>query len=294
MVSNNEHAIRLGASVADVAGIKLRTQMLVLNPDQIDPDPDQPRHKFDKPGLEQLAASLLAHGQLQPVLVRKDPGKGGRYVLIAGERRWRAAKLARMEEIRVIVYLQGNVRSIQLVENLLREDLRPTEKAKAYRAILDTEKCSIRELARRLSLDHSGIAKSLDLLDLPEKVQEMIDAGQIPPTTAYAIAKKPKSEQVKLAKAAASGKINGVELRRKPEPPPAPAPAPAPALAARVSPPKPVLTLGITPEPTPWVHSDGHVEVAVTGYKNQKEVVAALERALQFAKSSKGLAGGLG
>ena len=145
-------------------------------------------------------------------------GIGSRYTLVTGERRWRAAKLAGMPRIQAILWRGGDARSIQLVENLLREDLKPIEQAKAYRAILEREKWSARELAKQLSIEQSKIAKALKLLKLPEDIQRLVDSGEIPHTTAYEITKKPKGEQMKLAKAAARGEIKGNDLRRKPEP----------------------------------------------------------------------------
>ena len=151
-MGNHEFAKRLGATVADTTGIKLRVEILFLKPDQIDPDPDQPRQEFDSDGLGRLAESLRKFGQLQPVLVRKH---GARYILVAGERRWRAAKLSGMQTIQCLVCRGGDVRSIQLVENLMREDLQPIEQAKAYKEIMKKEGWKVRELARNLHLEHS-------------------------------------------------------------------------------------------------------------------------------------------
>ena len=165
------------------------TEILFLKPDQIDPDPDQPRQEFDSDGLGRLAESLRKFGQLQPVLVRKQ---GARYILVAGERRWRAAKLSGMPTIQCLVCRGGDVRSIQLVENLMREDLQPIEQAKAYKEMMKKEGWKVRELARHLHLEHSRVAKALKLLELPASVQKAVDKGTIPPTTAYEIAKRPE------------------------------------------------------------------------------------------------------
>jgi ParB family chromosome partitioning protein len=273
MIGNSEIAKQLGATPADAAKIKLRTEVLFLHPDAISPDPDQPRQEFDKPGLARLAESLRKCGQLQPVLVRKEQGK---YVLVAGERRWRAAKLAGMATIQTLLCRGGDVRSIQLVENLLREDLKPVERARAYHAFMKKEGWSVRELARHLSIEHSGISKALALLGLDEDIQESVDAGVIRPTTAYEITKKPKEQHAMLAKAAAEGRIRGDDLRR-------PKPAPAPTS---------VLTLGKTPTCT---YQAGKIQVTVAGHRSHDEVVSALEGALKAARSGKmPLVGGLG
>jgi ParB family chromosome partitioning protein len=272
MIGNSEIAIQLGATPADAAGVKLRTEILFLSPDVISPDPEQPRQEFDAAGLQRLANSLSKYGQLQPVLVRKEQGK---YVLVAGERRWRAAKLAGMTTIQTLLCRRGDARSIQLVENLLREDLKPIEQAKAFRAIMDKEGWGVRDLARNLALEHSGISKALKLLKLPDKIQDDVDSGRIPHTTAYEIAKQPKADQIRLARAAVAGTLKGGDLRRKP--------APAPT---------PVLTLGKTPT---CIYQAGKIQVTVAGHRSHDEVVSALEGALKAARSGKmPLVGGLG
>jgi ParB family chromosome partitioning protein len=271
MIGKLEMAERIDASRADAVGVRLRTGILELRPDQIDPDPEQPRKEFGDDGLTLLAESLRKFSQLQPVLVRKN---GARYTLVTGERRWRAAKLARMSTIQCLLCQGGDTRSLQLVENIFREDLQPIEEAKAYAAIMKREGWGIREMAKHLHLEHSRVAKALKLLELPVEVQKSVDRGEIPPTTAYEIAKRPKSEHKKLARAAAEGKIKGDDLRKKPAP-------------------APVLTLGQST--TPWAHQAGGVGIAVTGHRSQRELIAALEAALTAARAEKSsLAGGLG
>jgi ParB family chromosome partitioning protein len=163
--------------------------VLHLAPAMIEPDPNQPRQEFDEDSLNRLAGSLRDHGQLQPVLVRKDRG---RYVLVAGERRWRAAKRAGLSTVQALLCTGGDVLTLQLIENLLREDLKPVEQARSFAAIMKKEGWSARELGRQLSLDHTGITRALKLIDLPKEVQEAVDEGEIPPTTAYEISKRPR------------------------------------------------------------------------------------------------------
>jgi ParB family chromosome partitioning protein len=272
MTSGNFALVKeMGASLADTVKIRLRTEILHLSPDLIDPDPEQPRKDFGEEGLVRLAESFRRFSQLHPVLVRKE---GSRYVLVTGERRWRAAKLAGMATIQCLVCKSGDVRSVQLIENILREDLQPIEEARAYQAIMKREGWGIREMAKHLHLEHSRVAKALKLLELPESVQKAVDKGEIRPTTAYEIAKRPKSEHRKLARDAAAGKIKGDDLRKKPAP-------------------APVLTLGQST--TPWVYQAGGVRIAVTGHRSQRELIAALEAALKAARAEKqSLAGGLG
>ena len=268
----------MGASPADAAGIKLRTEILFLKPDQIDPDPDQPRKVFSNDGLCRLADSLRKFSQLHPVLVRRE---GARYILVAGERRWRAAKLSGMQTLQCLVCRGGDVRSIQLVENLMREDLQPIEQAKAYKEMMKKEGWAVRELARNLHLEHSRVSKALKLLKLPVAVQRAVDAGDLPPTTAYEIANRPKNEPRPLARDCVSGKIKGDDLRQKPVTAPAPTPK---------------LTLAAPPVAhQAWEYEHGKTQVTVTGYRDKKELITKLERALASARAARlPLLGGLG
>jgi ParB family chromosome partitioning protein len=172
-------------------------------------DPNQPREEFDAEALGRLAESIRTRGQLQPIRVRWDEGRGG-YVIIAGERRWRAAKMAGLATMSAVVVEgeipPGELLAIQLVENCLREDLRPVEQARAYRALIDQNGWSIRQLASELALDHSAVAKTLKLLDLPAPVQEMVEAGELPTWTAFEVAKAPPEVQEEIGrKAVAEG-----------------------------------------------------------------------------------------
>jgi ParB family chromosome partitioning protein len=155
-------------------------------------DANQPREDFDEPALARLAESIRTRGQLQPIRVRWDEGRGA-YVIIAGERRWRAASMAGLAAVSAVV-VEGEMPPaellvVQLVENCLREDLKPVEQAKAYRALLDQNGWSIRQLASELALDHSAVAKTLKLLELPESVQGFVESGELPTWTAFEVAK---------------------------------------------------------------------------------------------------------
>ena len=144
------------------------------------PGPDQPRTEFDPEALERLAASLKARGQLQPIRVRWDD-QADRYVVVVGERRWRAAALAGLESIACVVAsgdaTPEDLLEDQLVENALREDLRPIEQARAYRTLLAARGLTHRQLAERLQIGHASIARALALLDLPEPIQAEVEAG---------------------------------------------------------------------------------------------------------------------
>jgi ParB family chromosome partitioning protein len=160
--------------------------------EKIDRDADQPREEFDPEGLAQLADSLRARGQLQPIRVRWDEGRGV-YTIICGERRWRAARLAGLPTLSCIVVdkpLDAAERlAVQLVENALREDLRPIEQARAYRALMELKGWSGNQLARELSIHQASVARALALLDLPATIQEQVEQGTLSPATAYEVSK---------------------------------------------------------------------------------------------------------
>jgi ParB family chromosome partitioning protein len=159
--------------------------------DKIERDENQPRTEFDAEALERLASSMKARGQLQPCRVRWEEGKGA-YVIVVGERRWRAARMAGLESLDCIV-VEGDMTpddllEDQLVENAIREDLKPVEQARSFRALMDARGLTHRDLALRLNIAHTTVTRALGLLDLPEVVQAQVDAEVIKPTTAYAIA----------------------------------------------------------------------------------------------------------
>jgi ParB family chromosome partitioning protein len=152
--------------------------------DRIIADPNQPRKEFDEPALAELAESLKARGQLQPIRVRWDEAAGV-YVVVVGERRLRAAQRAGLDSV-VCVVAPGNaspeeVLEDQLVENALRQDLKPVEEARAYRQLLDRLGISQRQLAERLHVSPQKITRALALLELPADVQESVEQGAIAP-----------------------------------------------------------------------------------------------------------------
>jgi ParB family chromosome partitioning protein len=146
---------------------------------QIEVNPRQPRKDFDKTALEELARSLRTSGMLQPVVVRRIAD--GRWQLIAGERRWRAAQQAGLERIPAVVREATDAESLELalVENLLREDLNPLEEAEAFQQILTEFGWTQEQLAQRVGKDRSTIANSLRLLRLPRSIQDDLRAGRL-------------------------------------------------------------------------------------------------------------------
>jgi len=145
--------------------------------DAIAPNPSQPRKRFDDGALNGLAASIRTRGVLQPPLVRETGN--GKLELIAGERRWRAAQLAGLREIEVLVGDDGQDRSLEdaLVENLVREDLSAVEKARAYATMVEDLGITREELGRRLDQSRESISNHIRLLDLPDEALELIDGG---------------------------------------------------------------------------------------------------------------------
>lgn len=145
----------------------------------VEPKSDQPRKVFDNEALSQLADSIAANGVLQPILVR-EVGRGF-YQIIAGERRWRASKLAGLTEIPAIVMEADDLKTAQiaLIENIQRENLNAYEEAKAYRALIDQFELTQEDVAGRLGKSRSSIANSLRLLDLPEEISDLLQSDKL-------------------------------------------------------------------------------------------------------------------
>jgi ParB family transcriptional regulator, chromosome partitioning protein len=145
--------------------------------DLISPNPNQPRRRFDEASLEALSGSLTERGVLQPVLLRPLPG--GRYELIAGERRWRAAQLAGFETVPAVVRPHDDVESLELalVENMAREDLNPVEEARACAMLVEELGLSRDEVGRRVGRSRVAVSNLMRLLDLPDEALELLSEG---------------------------------------------------------------------------------------------------------------------
>lgn len=189
---------------------------------KIGPDPDQPREEFDAAALQRLAESLKARGQIQPISVRWIEERG-QYVIVCGERRWRAAALAGLSTMSCVVLDRpvppGELLALQLVENLLREDLKPIEQARAYRSLMDGNGWSVSQVARELAVDHSNVSRALALLTLPGEVQGQVEQGALSPATAYEVSKleDPDAQAKVAARVVAEGlsRAETVEAVRK-------------------------------------------------------------------------------
>ncbi len=147
----------------------------------IEPRKDQPRKNFDKEALEALAGSIGKYGVLQPIIVRESMTSIGSYEIIAGERRWRAAKLAGLTEIPAVVIDGDELKAAQvsIIENVQREDLNPVEEAMAYDTLIDRFGLKQEEVAAQVGKSRSAIANMLRLLDLPDVVLEYLRDGQL-------------------------------------------------------------------------------------------------------------------
>ena len=147
----------------------------------IDPNPFQPRRAFPEETLRELADSIRASGMVQPILLRRTEAVEGRYQLIVGERRWRAARQAGLEKVPAVVrdLSDRDALELALTENLLREDLNPLEVARAYQTLQQNFHLSHEEIAERLGVTRSTITNALRLLRLPTIVQEMLSKGEI-------------------------------------------------------------------------------------------------------------------
>jgi ParB family transcriptional regulator, chromosome partitioning protein len=156
-----------------------REEFRELPVELIAPNPAQPRRGFDEEGLLALAESIRTRGVLQPVLVR--PIIGGRYELIAGERRWRAARLAELDSIPAIVRHQDDAASLEmaLIENMAREDLNPVDEARGCAALVDELGLSREEVGLRVGRSRVAVSNLIRLLELPDEALELIERGQL-------------------------------------------------------------------------------------------------------------------
>ena len=154
---------------------------------EIEPNRDQPRKDFDEKSLSELAESIEQHGVLQPLVVR--PLTNGGYQLVAGERRWRAARIAGLTEVPVIIkeLTDEEVIEIAMIENLQREDLNPLEEALGYRYMMDELKVTHEQAAEKVGKSRPAVANALRLLKLPNEMQEMVKNNLISPGHARAL-----------------------------------------------------------------------------------------------------------
>ncbi len=182
--------------------------------DSLKPNRQQPRLRFDEAGLEGLAESIRSQGIVQPIVV--TPGVAGKYVIVAGERRWRAARLAGLEEVPVVVReVSGDQQFLEmaLVENLQRSDLNPVEEADAYLSLQQSFGLSQEEIAKRVGKGRTTIANSLRLLGLPQEILDLLRDGRLRAGLARPLlGVDDRNRQLGLSKKAASGALTAREL----------------------------------------------------------------------------------
>ena len=184
--------------------------------DRIEPNPENPRLLFEEEALEELAASIREHGVLQPILVR--PMGADRYQLVAGERRWRAARRAGLPTIPALVEELDDDAALEIavIENLQREDLSPLEEAAMYEKMVTEHGYSIRKLAQKLGKDKGYLENRLRLADAPEEVRALVSVRKDTLSHAYELMKvdDPKKRK-RLAAQVASGQLSLVKLRER-------------------------------------------------------------------------------
>lgn len=186
----------MGEADAETAAMKSDS---VLPISKVKPNKGQPRKTFDETELSELADSIKQNGILQPILVRKH---GTSYEIVAGERRYQAAKLAGLDEVPVVIreISDEDVFKLALIENLQRSNLTPLEEARGYRQLLDEKDLTQEELSKILSKSRSAITNTLRLMDLPAEVQDLLEAGRITAGHARAILAVPTEEgRIRLA-----------------------------------------------------------------------------------------------
>jgi len=169
------------------AGTRALGEARAIPVDRIVPDPDQPRREFEPEKLAELGLSIKRRGQLQPIRVREDK-ENDRFVIVAGERRWRAARMMEISTLDCLVVKRsmtdGEKLTLQLIENCVREDLKPIEQAHAFRTLMDREGWTAEQVAKELNLSPQTVGRALALLGLPGPVQELVETGSLPPSTA--------------------------------------------------------------------------------------------------------------
>ena len=180
----------------------------------INANPDQPRRRFDEGDLSDLAASIRTRGVIQPIIVRPDPSAAGRYQIVAGERRWRAAQMAGLHEMPVIVreMADAEVLEIAIIENIQRSDLNPLEEAAGYQALIDQFGHTQEQLGEAMGRSRSHIANLLRLLRLPDTVQRQLRDGKLTAGHARTLVGHPQAEA--LANRIVAGNLSVREAER--------------------------------------------------------------------------------
>lgn len=216
---NNEDIENVSRETLEKDGKSVRSIAISL----IDPNKNQPRKKFDEEALNELASSIKVHGVLQPILVVE---RDGRYLIVAGERRWRASKLAGLKEVPCLVadFTNNEIKEISIIENLQRKDLTPIEEAKAIKELIDEFGWTQDVVAERLGKSRPVISNTLRILTLQPEVIQMIEDGKLSAGHARSLVViQDRDAQIKLAKQVCEKKLtvrdleNAVKSNKKPK-----------------------------------------------------------------------------
>lgn len=189
--------------------------VVTLRLSQIEPNRDQPRKIFSEEALNELADSIREHGVLQPLLVRPLPG--GSYQLVAGERRWRASRMAGLQEVPVVIREMDEEQAMEiaLIENLQREDLNAIEEATGYKQLMERYGMTQEQVAKRVGKSRPAIANALRLLNLPQKVMDMVGEGEVSPGHARALLAFDDQDRIEeIAQKVKTGKYSVRDIER--------------------------------------------------------------------------------
>ncbi len=182
---------------------------------KIKPNPNQPRKHFDETALQDLANSIKVHGVIQPLVLNKLDD--GNYLIIAGERRWRASKIAGLDKVPAVIkeYTDKQIKEISLIENLQREDLNPIEAARAIKQLMDEYHLTQEVVSERIGKSRSNVANTLRLLTLYPEVVTLIESGRLSAGHARAlVVVEDTTKQIKLARQAVDGKMSVRDLEK--------------------------------------------------------------------------------
>lgn len=212
-LENNQEEIKQTATqnptVKEIKGLN------EININDIVPNPNQPRKHFDETALNELASSIKVHGIIQPIVLNE--AEDGKYMIIAGERRWRAAKIAGLVTVPAYVrrFTEKQVKEISIIENLQREDLNPIEAAKAIKQLMEEYKLTQEAVSERIGKSRSVIANTVRLLTLPNEVVDMIETNKLSAGHAkILVALTDPIEQIKIATVAVNKKLSVRDIEK--------------------------------------------------------------------------------
>jgi len=198
----------LGEEAEDYAALDRLRASKEVPVEYLQPNPFQPRHRFDDVEMQALVESVRDKGILQPILVRRIEGEASKYQIIAGERRWRAAQAAKLHNVPIVIrdFSDEDALEIALVENLQRQDLTPIEEAQGYKRLMDEFTLTQEKVAKKVGKSRSHVANMMRLLALPEEVREMLDDGRL--SAGHARALVSADEPLSLARQIVAGGFN--------------------------------------------------------------------------------------